>query len=209
MYSRSVKRDLGFDRRTAAFLHWEFVDCDQRVFLSMGVRIAREAHERIWDEAAAEPGDPDGPELHEVYHHRIGGLGLAEYEWMHVAGVLRDAVTNFEVYVEQLRDEVPPHLATQLKPEPRWGDLKTFFTKLGISIETDEITRIRKLRHLLTHQRGELRTQESRERFASVASPYTFDAPILQLSEEVVTQAMDTLARAVRLLDPLVWQLRS
>jgi len=204
-----VGHDIGLGRHTAAFLHWEFIECDQRVFLSTGLRIAREAHERVWEEAAAEPGDPDGPELHEVYYDRIGGLWLPEYEWMHEAGVLRDAVTNFEVYLEQVCDEVPSHLAKQCRQEPRWGDLRRFFARLDISIETDEINRIRSLRHLLTHQRGELRTEASRAKFAGATSPYSLESPIVDLSEEVVTQAMDTLAAAVHRLDPLVWQLRN
>jgi hypothetical protein len=185
------------------------IEFDQRVFLRTGLRIAREAHERVWDEAAAEPGDPDGPELHEVVYERIGGLWPSEYEWMHEAGVLRDAVTNFEVYLEQVRAEVPSRLAKPSGKDPHWGDLRDFFAKLGIAIETDEVTRVRELRHLLTHQRGALRTEARRAKFAGAVSSYSLEAPIVDLSEDVVVQAMDALAAAVRRIDALVWQLRS
>ena len=67
-------------RVTEAFVLWEFIDCDQRAFLRFGLRIARETHERLWEEAAAEPGDPDGPELVDVYHDRIDGLWLPDYD---------------------------------------------------------------------------------------------------------------------------------
>lgn len=44
-----------------------------------------------------EPIDPEDPELVDVFDDRIERLWPLEYEWMFVAAVLRDAVTNFEV----------------------------------------------------------------------------------------------------------------
>lgn len=108
-----------------------------------------------------------------------------------------------------MRAEVPSHLAKPSGQEPRWGELKSFFAKLDISIETDEVKRVRDLRHLLTHQRGALRTEVSRAKFAGAVSSYSFESLIVDLSEDVVVQAMDALAAAVRRVDALVWQLRN
>jgi len=116
---------MGWDERrgtvSRAFNDWHMIDRDQRSFLAFGLRTARETYDRLWDEAGREPGDPDGPELVDVFDYRIDGLWPHDYEWMFFAAVVRDAVTNFEVYVEKPAQKSWPRTAPR-SAAPRGGE---------------------------------------------------------------------------------------
>jgi hypothetical protein len=192
---------------SCAYSEWRLVDCDQRTFLCLGLRFSQETYARIWEETSHEPGDPDGPELPDVFDSKIDGLWPHDYEWMHMAGVLRDAVTAFEVYLEKAREEVLQHHGyAQEVPEraPHWRRLSDFFEKgLGIDIESPDVRKVRDLRHLLTHRRGELRTDKLREQFGGTADGLPEMA--VELSEERVSDALDVLARATAAIDVYVY----
>src|SRR5436190_10509670 len=98
--------DENAGRVTRSFSDWYLVDCDQRVFARKGLEFAKEVYDRVWDELARQPGDPDGPELPDLFHDAIDGLWPHDFEWMHLTGVVKDAVTNFEVYLERAADEI-------------------------------------------------------------------------------------------------------
>ncbi len=193
-------------RVSRAYSEWCLVDHDQRAFLRLGLRFARETYERIWEETGSEPGDHDGPELPEVFDSKVDGLWPHDYEWMHMAGVLRDAVTAFEVYVEKAREEVLLHHGnSQVAPEraPYWKELKDFFDQhLGVNIEPPDVRDVRDLRHLLTHRRGELRTDKLREQFGATANG--LPAIAVELDEEKVNEAMGVLIRAIATIDSCV-----
>lgn len=187
-------RSLG----STVFAEWHFVELDQRAFLDLGLEFSRPAYARLWQESGEEPGYEDGPEQIDVFEDRVHGLHERDYEWMLLAAVLREAVTGFEVYLEKAREEVLHHQDRGVEipsHSPRWGDLVKFFGKIGAEVETPGVTRIRDLRHFLTHRRGELRTEEQRAKFAPDAGP--FDASNAELSEQSVIGAMDTLAEVV------------
>jgi len=192
-------------RVSRAFNEWHLIDRDQRAFLRFGLHIATDAYDRFWEEAAREPGDPEGPELVDVFDDRIGGLWPHDYEWMYLAAVLRDAVTNFEVYLERAREEVLKRHGSRVKGPPRWHELRRFFDVLEVTIESGEVRRVRELRHFLTHQRGELRTEAQRKSFA-VGSESPIPPIVVELSEEVVAEAIGQLGQAVRAIDPAVWK---
>lgn len=42
---------------TRAFSDWEAIDRDQRVFLTSGLKFARDAHNAAWEAAGREPMD--------------------------------------------------------------------------------------------------------------------------------------------------------
>ncbi len=86
---------------------------------------------------------------------------------MHLAGVVRDAVTSFEVYLDKAcRAILLAHGADPVR-DPAWRDLKDIFRAVDIKIETGAVRCIREMRHFLTHRRGELSTEQQREKFAS------------------------------------------
>jgi hypothetical protein len=188
-----------------AFSDWHFVEMDQRAFLHLGLQFARPAYERIWQEAGEEPWYDGAPEQIETFEDCIRGLHLKDYEWMLLAAVLREAVTGFEVYLEKAREEVLRHQGAPIEvPDhsPRWRILVSFFAELGALVDGPEVTRIRDLRHFLTHRRGELRTETQRRAFAPGAGP--LDASNAELSEPSVISAMDALAEVVVATDERV-----
>ena len=191
-------------RVSRAFNDWLMIDRDQRAFLAFGLRAASQAYDRVWDEAAHEPGDPDGPELVDVFDDRVNGLWPHDYEWMYLAAVVRDAVTNFEVYLEKAIEEVLAAHDAAFASSPWWRDLKKLFAMLDVGIDTREVRRIRRLRHFLTHQRGELRTEKQRKTFA----PRSEGLPpiLVELTDESTVEVLDQLGHAVRSFDPAVWQ---
>lgn len=198
--------DEGAGRVSRAFNDWFLVDGDQRAFLKLGLIFAAEAYGRIWDEASREPGDPDGPELIDVFEDRVDGLHQHDYEWMHLSGVLRDAVTGFEVYLEKAREEILWRRGEPIKiPErsPWWRELENFYKGIGVDVNANGVKRVRDLRHFLAHRRGELRTQGQRAKFAPEAEGL---GPInAELSESQVSADMGVLGAAVRRVDAVVY----
>ena len=161
-------------RVTQAFSEWRVVDRDQRAFLAFGLRMARETYDQLWREAHHEPDEPPQAELVDIFD----GLWPREFEWMLAAGVLRDAVTSFEVYVEQARAEL-------VGGTTNWPQLRAFFAALGVSIESDGVGEVRELRDALTYRR---------------AQPAG-----VELGEADVVAAMDVLAERARAVDATVW----
>lgn len=194
-------------RVSEAFDEWRLVDADQRAFLRIGLEFARETYERIWEEAGSEPADPDGPEQIDIFERRVSGLHEQDYRWMHCSAVLRDAVTNFEVYLEKAREEVLRRHGEAIAigdRSPWWRDLRDFYLRVGTDIETSDIEGVRRLRDFLVHRRGELRTSEQRAAFAPNAG---WLAPhYAELDEGKVIEVMDALGEAVRRIDVEVYR---
>jgi hypothetical protein len=194
-------------RVSQSFDEWVLTDGDQRSFLRLGLAFAEQAYEQIWDEAGREPGDPDGPEQIDVFEERVGGLHEHDYAWMHCSGILRDAVTSFEVYLEKAREEILKHQGQPIEvPEraPLYRELKDFFGALGVDIDAEGVGEVRQLRHFLTHRRGEIRTSALRERYAAEAEGL---GPLnVELSEAPVLDAMGALGRAARRIDMAVYR---
>jgi hypothetical protein len=194
-------------RVSQSFDEWFLTDRDQRAFLRLGLAFAEKAYEQIWKEAGSEPGDPGGPEQIDIFEGRVHGLHKHDYTWMHCSGVLRDAVTSFEVYLEKAREEILRHQGQPIEvPEraPFYRELEEFYERIGIDVGTDGIDDVRELRHFLSHRRGELRTKELRERYAAEAEGF---GPInVELSEASVLSAMDVLGMAVRKIDVTVYK---
>jgi hypothetical protein len=195
-------------RVSRAFDEWKITERDQRTFLRLGLQFLAASYTRLWDEAGAEPYDEDsGKEQIDSFEEKVDGLHEHDFAWMHAAGVLKDAVTIFEVYVEKAREEV---LAVHGHPleipgkSPHWSELKKFFRQLDVEIETEEVARVRDLRHFLTHRRGELRTDEQRDRYAKDSEERW--AIYVPLTEEQVLAVMDELAATVRTIDPAVYR---
>jgi hypothetical protein len=120
---------------------------------------------------------------------------------MHAAGVFGQAVANFDVYLERAGEAVLAGRGATLGAPGGGRDLAGVLDELGVSIESEAVLGIRELRRCLTHQRGELRTEAQRARFASAGAPRF----LVELGEGDVLGAMDQLGEAVRSVDPVVW----
>lgn len=190
-----------------AFNDWYLVDRDQRAFLGVGLLFAHNEYERLWRESGEEPGDPDGPDQLDSFEEKVDGLHEIDFTWMHAAGVLRDAVTNFEVYLEKAREHVlraHGHVDVVGERAPRWHELVDFFATLGAEVETDAVNRVRGLRHFLTHRRGELRTDTLRQQYAKETDDVF--AIVVDMNAGDVVAAMDELASVARVTDAAVYR---
>lgn len=191
-------------RITRSFNDWYLVDRDQRAFLRRGLEFSKDAYDRIWDDIAHQPGDPDGPDLPDLFDAAIGGLWPNDFEWMHLAGVTKDAVTNFEVYLEHVADEVMASHGKRFERERSapWDKLVSFWQMFHVEVDGAPVAEMRTLRHILTHRRGDLRTKEQRDQFGS-SEP--FMDSVAHLEADGIEARMDALAAVVRTVDPVAY----
>jgi hypothetical protein len=195
---------------TRAFDEWRLVDKDIRAYLRFGLSVAEEAYDEIWEKAANEPSDGEGPELPDVFHQRVDGIWPHDFQWMFLVGGLKDSVTAYEVYLEKAMEEVLQHngfTIAQFTDEHSlsWGRLERFYhSALGLSIENVDVKRVRNIRHILVHKRGELRTEDQRTAYGSVGDFGLSRDIRLELDETL--GLMDILASSVSTVDPIAWE---
>ncbi|WP_225844876.1 hypothetical protein [Streptomyces sp. HPF1205] len=159
----------------------------------------------------------------------MSGLWPAEYLWMLEAAALKDGVTAFEVYMESALQETFEHLrfgpegqrmrlrlkTNKNQESPPWSLLACAHKILGTTVDTNGVEEIRALRHLLTHQRGELRHEQSWRRFRDESLEATMQdyersyvGGKVMLGEARVLRLLDELGAVVREADRPVWALR-
>ena len=220
---------MGWDEVSGAvsrsFDKWKLVDKDIRTFLNLTTRWAASKYEETWNasEQKADIGSSANQDGADEFSRRVEHLWPDDYNWMLRAAVVRDAVTAFEVYLEESLDEVLARRARvqvrRRRPHesPPWHILVRGHGMMGNEVETDRIKHIRALRHTLTHQRGELRTEEMRKKFAAdvvLATDVDSGEEIwdrayvggkVQLTSDIVSEVLDDLGSAVRSADQRVW----
>ncbi|MDP7735118.1 hypothetical protein [Mycobacterium paragordonae] len=215
----------GAARSSHALDDWHAIDSDIRSYLKLSEKWSAAAYSNAWDEAKrefSERFDPDNDDPQEYLYdflNRMSYLWEVDYLWMLRAGALRDAVTAFEVYAEESAEEALRRfraigtggVAHRLTPfvekrllSPSWRNLCRIHEALGSRLETGNVQYIRDLRHLLVHQRGELRTEELRRKFLAETGPRRggpFDSRDIPLARARVLQMMDDLASVIRTCD--------
>ena len=213
------------------FEEWKAVDSDIRAFLRLTHRWSQSQYDLEWKNAEEEFSERFNPDRHDpdgnvdLFHQKVGGLWHEDYAWMVNAAALRDSVTAFEVYLEKslltvlkrftwVGEGEPPQRLQFRKQmnfdSPSWNSLVQVYAQLGPEIDTEEVKYVRSLRHLLAHQRGELRTDEKRKKFSaeiSAADKDHFFGPArdIPLNADRVLEMMDTLGSKVRETDPAPW----
>lgn len=198
--------ETGCGAVTRAYDEWVFVEKDQRRFLHQTLAMATQRYDAVWEQVKHEPAWDGGPDAIDVFYERIGGLMPHDFEWMALAAVLRDAVTAYEVYLGKAIDEVlQRHGRPREKQDrtPGWPELEQWCRVLGLTPRPSVVHETVSLRDILTHKRGELRTDRDRERFANTDEP--FASSLAHLTEEAVFAHMDGLGANVRELDPVMW----
>jgi hypothetical protein len=218
-----------------AFEDWKWSDRENRAFLRLSAQWSSAAYKQAWTEAQEDLAarfDPDrhyGDEYVDLFDHAVDGLWPTDYSWITEASVLKNGVTAFEVYLEKSLQEVltqytvtiddRPHKIRLEVPgkfeSPGWKTLVKGHAALGSTIESDEVVFIRDLRHLLTHQHGELRTESSLEKFrdrdAEQGKSESERANVggrVWLGAPRVVKILDCLAAVIRQADVKVWSLR-
>ena len=217
-----------------AFDDWKQTDAEIRAYLETSrawVQSAYAAAEIDADEEFSASFDPDvddpgwGPVG--LYLEKAGGLWPSDFFWMLRSGVLRDAVTAYEVYLEKAVEEVLKRLRFKaeggeiLRPvatvsrnhlSPSWTTLKQIHEAVGSTVDPVPVEYVRELRHFLSHQRGELRSRELRDRYSHEGDPddwHVGEASVygdVPLSHNRVLAMMDDLGDAVRAVDPPIWR---
>ena len=133
-------------RVTSAFNEWFLVDQDQRAFLKLALEFSRECFDRRWRESGEEPLKDDGREQVDVFEERVYGLYDHDFTWMHASGVLRDAVTAYEVYCEKVCEEIMRHQGSPYDvPDqgPWWSQVTSFLAQQGADAEPPRVKEIR------------------------------------------------------------------
>lgn len=199
-------RDISFrgGRVTRAFDDWRLEDSYLRAFLSLGLAFSSEGYQQRLDDIAHQPSDGEGPDLFDLMDEAVGGLTSDQYEQIHLSGTLRDGVTIFEMYFEKAFAEVLQRQVgsrtTLPEHSPRWDCLRDAWRSLtGFDIQAGQVADIRQLRHWLTHQRGELRTDVQRERYDTLE--FGFPDEALRLTQQSVVDDLEGLAAVIREAD--------
>jgi hypothetical protein len=188
-------------RTTRSFDQWSRAERQLRSFLRFGLRFGDEGLERLWKEIEGQTSDGSEDTI-DVFDRKLEGLGSHEFGWMLAAATVRDAVTLYEVYLEQAAGEILVRHGLEWGSDesPRWPELREFFRFVGIDLYEDKsVEKVRRLRHLLTHRRGALETEADRASYGS-AYPFPYYEAV-ELDEPRVLVAMDALAISVRRID--------
>lgn len=200
-----------------AFDDWRLVEADIRAFWTLTTRWVQAAHSEAWASAESKARDIFDPERHDtdlawdMYLGKVNQLPVDDHLWMVNSATIRDAVTAFEVYLEKSACEVvaPYGFAFTTVGEqesPSWYNLKVVHQHFRNNVDTHPVRGARNLRHLLTHQRGELRTAARRGEFAGEVLDDLKLGPFeVPLPSERVNQLLDDLAVAVRGYDANIW----
>ncbi len=93
------------------------------------------------------------------------------------------------------------HEAKRDSSPPQFRTVKKDLAILGLDARPEAVDDVFKLRNILTHQRGELRTRQEREQYTDDR----FMGYLAHLSEEKVGSCLDALGSAVDELDPVLW----
>jgi hypothetical protein len=134
-------------------------------------------------------------------------LTSIEFDWLLMNLVVRDGVTLYEVYLEAVLHEVVTHRVhgtTIGETSPQWRQLTAVFKQsFGTDIEPAEAKKVIALRHLLTHRRGELRTDALRKEYDT--KEYDFPDVAVPLKPDEVFAHLDALAAAVGRVDRVMY----
>lgn len=192
---------------TFALGMWEESLREVDAFVRLSDMWSTEGFDRRWNEIGRRPAHDDSLSTIDRLYDEMG-IMPHEYDWMLRSAAIKDLVTAFEVYLDSVGSEMLSRQGYKwdLRKESdsvRYGTVRDFYRDcLKVTIDTAEVRDIRELRHILTHQRGELRTAEQREKFGSNDDSTPFD--LAQLDGERVTQARSDLDVVVRTTDKAV-----
>jgi len=190
---------------TRAYDEWRMINRDQRAYLGLTLKWMNERFEAVWQEIQESPAGEDSPEAIDVFD-KLVGIEPLDWEWMLLAGVLRDAVTAYEVYVVKAYLEVLEHQEKDYKHDeaaPPFGVAWKQSKILGLDVRPQPVNEVFQLRNVLTHQRGQLRTEKDRAKYGDTSSPWS--SIEAHLDEAKVLSLLDVLETGVNDLDPIYW----
>ncbi|WP_222193300.1 hypothetical protein [Modestobacter italicus] len=193
----------GLGNVTRAYDEWTLTSRDQRTYLHLTLGWMNERFEAEWRDIMKGPGYEDSPEPIDIFESRVG-MSPSDWAWMTLAGVVRDAVAAYEVYVVKACFEVFRTQGRQTRHglPPQFPVAREACKMLGVDARPSAVNDIFELRNVLTHQRGELRTEGERQQFSDQDGFWSY---LAHLDEARVLQCLDVLAASVDALDPIMW----
>ncbi len=187
---------------TAAFLEWCFARSDIAAFQHLTARWSTEAIDKMWAVINQRPATGDELDPIDILFSQLHDVMPHDYDWMLRSATVKDSVTAFEVYLESAAAEMlnqhDLEWDVRANRSVPWGVLRSFYTHLGVDVDTDEVRLIRDLRHTLVHRRGALRTEDDRKQFG------TRDGLIVDLDLGYVQQSTSVLAKVVQAAEQAV-----
>ncbi|GGL46898.1 hypothetical protein [Nocardia jinanensis] len=192
---------------TSALGAWKTSHSDVAAFVRLSEKWSTEMIDRHWNEIGQRPAHDDSLDQIDLLYDEIG-IMPHDYDWMLRSAAIKDLVTAFEVYLDSVGSEMLTRHRYRWKLQRyqesvSWGTMSGFYRDcLGGTVGTDEVLKIRALRNILTHQRGELRTDEQREKFGS--KDYSTPYDLAHLDAKRIARAADELAAVVQTTDKAV-----
>jgi hypothetical protein len=195
-------------RVTQAFDEWRLADRDIRSFQRLGRAFADEGYQSRWDAIAHQPSDGEGPDMFDLMDRETDGLTDIDFNWLLGNLCVRDGVTVYETYLEKGLEEVyqrqlGAYSVADRSPDARLLD-RAYRVVLAIEPRPDPVREAIKLRDLLTHRRGELRTKALRERYDT--EEYGLPDIKVSLPPDQVIGVLDDLAKSVRVVDLVLYR---
>jgi hypothetical protein len=232
VYAQPVTWNEAGGTVSRAFADWRRTDEENRAFLRLSAKWSADGYDQEWkhaEEAFSRVFDPDqhyGDEHVGLFEEAVDGLWPDAYGWMVEAAALKNGVTAYEVYLEKALQEIVNGYSVTVEGQtvrlrlstpksfesPGWSTLVSAHSILGNTIDTADVRWARDLRHLLTHQNGELRTEESLEKYRDEGeqkpaelSDRSYVGGRVRLGVPMVLKTLDRLAAVVCSTDPAVW----
>jgi hypothetical protein len=197
-----------FGTMTIACDNWKWTYDEIRGFLHQTQEWSTERAEAADARTRSMDFSDDGPDWETVFASHYGPLMPNEHEYLLLSAVIRDAVSAYEVYLTQALDEVlNRQVCSRKSPDetPRWGELRRYYGVLGLDPRPEKVDVLIQLRDILTHRRGELRTEGHRNLFAATTTEAPFVLTLADLKEQRVVDFLVMLHETVQALDPVLW----
>ena len=194
-----------FANATRAYSEWRLVTNDQRAYLGLTLKWMNERFDAVWNAIGEGPVPENGLEQIDLFDQQVG-IEPQDWEWMLFASVVRDAVTAYEVYVVKAYLEVVEFQEGDYKHDedaPRFAVARKQSKILGLEVRPQSVDDVFALRNVLTHQRGQLRTEKDRAEYGDKSSPWS--SIVAHLDEARVLSLLDVLEASVMNLDPIYW----
>jgi len=186
---------------TTAYGDWAMAEEELCTFFKHGLDFAAAAYAEIWRHHDSQPADGEGPETVDLFYRATGGMDDLRFNWLLRNLVLRDAVTLYEVYLEQLLHEMASsYWRTERKAKsPSWLELEALAEAFDVPLRPPRIDAVVRLRDLLTHRRGELVTAELFDKYDRHS--YDFPDHWVNLTSATVARHIRALSKSVARID--------
>ncbi|MGN2642426.1 hypothetical protein ACTD5D_40890 [Nocardia takedensis] len=196
-----------YSGQTYALGAWKQSNSEVAAFVRLSDMWSSAGFEGRYREIGQRLAHDDSRDQIDLFYDELG-IMPHDYAWILRSAAIKELVTAFEVYLDSVGTEMLAQQGYQWKignglESVNWARMRDFYRDcLAVEVETVEVKKTRRLRNILTHQRGELRTDEQREEFGS--EDYSTPADVAHLDSERISRATADLATVVHAVDKAV-----